>query len=156
MYKQYIEMLVCPICHKELEWHIEKEEHERIIDAKAACSCCGAEYEVRDEIGVFLTGQLSRNDLWNQGESSLEKFFKEKPEVYEKLVNTPEEELNGADYWFKASYFEMKRDFLTSSRMFKQALEKIYTQDYINGWDSQMQYIVDNINSHEPIIDIAS
>lgn len=156
VHKHYINMLVCPVCHNELEWHIQEENGDRIINAKVSCSCCKAKYEVKDEIAVFLTDLLSRNDLWEVGESSLEKYLKEKPEVYEKLMNTPEEELNGADYWFKASYFEMKRDFLTSSRMFKQVFEKIYTQNYINGLDSQGDFILRNLEYNEPIIDIAS
>lgn len=156
MHKQYIKMLVCPSCHKELEWHIQEENEERIINGKACCLGCNSEYEVKDEIAVFLTSELSRNDLWDQGESALEKFFKENKEIYNKLMNTPEEELNGADYWYKATYFEMKRDFATSSRMFKSAFKKIYTEDYINGWDSQMDFVIKNLQGEEPIIDIAT
>jgi uncharacterized protein YbaR (Trm112 family) len=149
-------MLVCPVCRNELEWHIQEENEDRIINAKATCVSCKSEYEVKDEIAVFLTDLLSRNDLWEQGESSLEKYLKENPGIYEKLMNAPEEKLNGADYWFKASYFEMKRDFLTSSRMFKQAFEKIYTKGYIDGMDSQMDFIIKNLKNNESIIDIAS
>lgn len=75
MHKQYIKMLVCPSCHKELEWHIQEENEDRIINGKACCLGCNSEYEVKDEIAVFLTNELSRNDLWDQGESALEKFF---------------------------------------------------------------------------------
>lgn len=156
MHKHYIDMLMCPLCHNQLKWHIKEDDGDRIINANVTCSSCQSEYEVRDEIAVFLTDELSRNDLWWQSESGLEKYFKEKPDIYEKLMNTPEEELNGADYWFKASYLEMKRDFMTSSRMFKNAFKKIYTQDYIDGWKSQIDFIIDNIYTNKPIIDIAS
>jgi len=156
MHKHYIDMLVCPVCQNELEWHIKEENEDRIINANISCSSCHEEYEVRDEIAVFLTNQLARNDLWEQGESGLEKYFKEEPEIYEKLMNTPEEELNGTDYWYKASYFEMKRDFSTSSKMYEQAFKKIYTQEYIDGWDSQMDFIIKNIKDNEPVVDIAS
>ncbi len=156
MHKHYIDMLVCPLCHNELEWNIQKENEDRIINAKVSCLSCKSEYEVKDEIAVFLTNQLSRNDLWDNSESSLEKYLKENSDIYDKLMNTPEEELNGADYWYKAAYFEMKRDFLTSSRMFKHSFEKIYTRDYIDGWDSQMNFIIKNIESNHSIIDIAS
>ena len=151
-----MKMLVCPVCHGELEWHIKDENEDRIINASISCTACHEVYEVRDEIAVFLTNQLVRNDLWDQGENGLEQYFKEEPEVYEKLMNTPDEELNGADYWYKASYFEMKRDFSTSSRMYEHAFEKIYTEEYINGWDSQMDFIVKNIKDNEPVVDIAS
>ena len=156
MHKQYMDMLICPVCHNQLKWHIREENQDRIVNADIRCSSCQSEYEVRDEIAVFLTKALSRNDLWEKSESGLEKYLRENPDIYEKLMNTPEEELNGADYCYKASYFEMKRDFTTSSRMFKNAFEKIYTQDYIEGWKSQMDFIVKEIEDDKPIIDIAS
>ncbi|WP_416197395.1 MAG: Ubiquinone/menaquinone biosynthesis methyltransferase [Sporanaerobacter sp.] len=156
MHKHYIDMFVCPLCHNQLKWDIKDEDKDRIINADVTCSSCQSVYEVRDEIAVFLTNELSRNDLWEQSESGLEKYLKENPDIYEKLMNTPEEELNGADYWFKALYFEMKKDYMTSSRMFKEALKKIYTQDYIEGWKSQIDFIINNIESNKPIIDIAS
>lgn len=156
MHKQYIQMLVCPSCHKDLQWYIQEESEERIINGKACCSCCNSEYEVKDEIAVFLTSELSRNDLWNKGESALEKFFNENTEIYDKLMNTPEEELNGADYWYKATYFEIRRDFATSTKMFKNAFKKIYTEDYINGWESQMDFVIKDLQGDEPIIDIAT
>lgn len=151
-----MDMLICPLCHNLLKWHIREDKQDRIVNADIRCSSCQSEYEVRDEIAVFLTKALSRNDLWEKSESGLEKYLRENPDIYEKLMNTPEEELNGADYWYKASYFEMKRDFITSSRMFKNAFEKIYTQDYIEGWKSQMDFIIKEIEDDKPIIDIAS
>ncbi|WP_113672147.1 methyltransferase domain-containing protein [Vallitalea guaymasensis] len=156
MHKQYMDMLICPLCHNELEWHIKEDNKDRIVNADIKCSSCQAEYEIRDEIAVFLTTSLSRNDLWEKTESGLEKYLRENPDVYKKLMNTPENELNGADYWYKASYFEMKKDFITSSRMFESAFQKIYNNDYINGWKAQMDYIVEEIKDNEPIIDIAS
>ncbi len=35
-------------------------------------------------------------------------------------------------------------------------IKKIYTQDYINGWKSQIDFILKNIEINKPIIDIAS
>ncbi len=64
MHKHYMDMLICPLCHNELEWHIKEENDDRIINADITCSSCHSEYEVRDEIAVFLTNSLSRNDLW--------------------------------------------------------------------------------------------
>lgn len=156
MHKQFVEMLACPLCHKELEWHIKKESEDRIINANIICPSCQEEYEIKDEIAVFLTNVLSRNDLWDMGENWLEKYFRDKPEIYEKLMNIPEEELNGADYWYKASYYEINKDFYNSARMFSHAFERIYTQEYIDGWNSQMEFIIENIDSSKPIIDIAS
>lgn len=157
MHKQYMDMLECPICHGDLQWHIKDENSDRIINSQIICKSCGADYEVRDEIAVFLTPDLPRNDLWEQGESALEKYFKENPHIFQRLMSTPEEELSGADYWAKGTYFESKGQYEVSSKMFEKAFEKIYTADYINGWDSQKNYIVKSItDSSKPVVDIAS
>lgn len=157
MHKQYVDMLICPECRGKLEWDIKEENEERIINASIHCTECNYMYEVRDEIAVFLTNSLSRNDLWQKNESSLEKYFKEYPQVYEKLMNTPEEELGGADYWLKASCLEMKGDYERSCKMFQNAFKKIYTKDYIDGWMSQMDYILESVKKqNKPVVDIAS
>lgn len=156
MKKQFIKMLVCPMCHHELTWNIVDESETRVINAQVACTSCHEKYEVRDEIAVFLTDALTRNDLWEQGENGLIKYLDEHTDIYDRLMTSEEESLNGADYWYKASYFEMKRNFNESSRMYKKAFKKIYTKEYIDGWDSQMDYIVNQMNADEPIIDIAS
>ncbi|MCM1991843.1 methyltransferase domain-containing protein [Oceanirhabdus seepicola] len=157
MHKQHINMLECPVCHGDLIWEIKEQKGDRVINAEIICSKCKADYEVRDEIAVFLTPDLPRNDLWEKGESGLEKHFKENPEIYKELMTTPEEELNGADYWFKASYLDMKGNYEESSRMYKRTHEKIYTQDSINGLKSQKEFVIKNIeNDNDTIVDIAS
>lgn len=156
MHKQYIDMLICPLCHNKLNWNIKDEDGDRIINGSATCSSCHSVYEIRDEIAVFLTNDLLRNDLWEQSESELEKYLRKNPDIYDKLMNAPEDEMNGADHWFKATYFELKNDFEISSRTFKNAFKKIYTKDYVDGWESQIDFILNNIESNKPIIDIAS
>jgi len=149
-------MLECPVCHGELDWQIAEETEERIVNAKVLCKECDADYEVRDEIAVFLTPDLPRNDLWEKAESGLLKFFDENPEVFNTLMETPEDELNGADYWYKAGYFEMKEQYEISSEMYKTAAPKLYTQEYIDGWDKQMDYVVEAFKGKDsPIVDIA-
>ena len=64
MHKYITDMLECPICHRALEWRIEAESEGHIEQAEARCSGCGATYPVRDGIGVFLTPDLPRNDMW--------------------------------------------------------------------------------------------
>ncbi|GKX28784.1 hypothetical protein SH1V18_12640 [Vallitalea longa] len=156
MHKYCMDLLVCPLCKKNLEWNIIDESDNRIINAEVKCLSCGAEYEVRNEIAVFLTDALSRNDLWENVESGLDKYFKENPDKYDKLMNTPEDKLSAADYWYKAVYLESKSNYKKSTSMFQSAMEKIYTKDYVDGWNSQMNYIVDIIENDHPIVDIAS
>lgn len=157
MHKHYIDLIICPKCHGNLQWNIEEETEKRVINANIVCSECKSEYEVRDEIAVFLTPDLVRNDLWEKSESGIEKYFRENPAIYEKLFSTPEDKLNGADYWIKAFYYEMKGKYSLSSEMFQKCASKIYTQDYINGWESQQEYVVKNVqNINKTVVDIAS
>ncbi|MBD8047897.1 MULTISPECIES: methyltransferase domain-containing protein [Clostridium] len=157
MHKRHINLFQCPLCHGELKWDIKTESKDRVINAKITCLECNEQYEVKDEIAIFLTSELSRNDLWQQGESGIEKCFRENPEIFNKLMNTPEEKLNGADHFFKASYFEIKRDYERSSKMFKNAVEKVYTKDYIYGMKSQREFVINNIvDDDKVIVDIAS
>lgn len=64
MHKQHIDLFQCPLCHGELKWDIKTESKDRVINAEIGCLECSEQYEVKDEIAVFLTSELSRNDLW--------------------------------------------------------------------------------------------
>ncbi len=57
-------MFACPACHGTLKWNIMEQRVVRIEAAEALCTACGAVYPVREGIGLFLTPDLPRNDLW--------------------------------------------------------------------------------------------
>ncbi len=71
MHTYLIEMLECPICHGRLNWDIAEQNEGRIEAAEASCIDCAATYPIRDGIGLFLTPELPRNDLWEQVDSGL-------------------------------------------------------------------------------------
>lgn len=156
MHKSIKELLECPSCRGELEWNILKEDKERIIDAEILCKECGAKYEVRDEIAVFLTPDLYRNDLWEKGESQIGKFFKENKDVLENLINTEVDDLNGADLWYLASYYEINEDFDKSIPLFEKAFKKVYAPKFLEAWENSRKYIIDNVKEDELVVDIAS
>jgi len=64
-----IEMLECPACHGRLDWNIVEHNEDQIAVAEATCKACAAIYPVRDGIGLFLTPELPRHDLWEQVDS---------------------------------------------------------------------------------------
>jgi len=66
MHTYLIEMLQCPACHGKLQWSISEQHEDRLEQAEARCSACAATYPIRDGIGLFLTPDLPRNDLWQQ------------------------------------------------------------------------------------------
>jgi len=54
------ELFRCPICHSKLEK----------IESVYLCKSCKKEYQVRDNVPVFITGNLETdtyNDFWNEG-----------------------------------------------------------------------------------------
>ncbi len=71
MHSYLIEMLECPVCHGELAWTVTERRGNRIEKAEAHCVACAATYPVREGIGLFLTPDLPRNDLWEQVDSQL-------------------------------------------------------------------------------------
>src|SRR5262245_25543836 len=102
MHTYLIDMLDCPACHAELVWQIGERSERRIITAQVTCQACAAIYPVRDGIGLFLTPDLPRNDLWEQMDSGLVRYLREHPELEQQLLESSLETLNPADQFFRA------------------------------------------------------
>jgi ubiquinone/menaquinone biosynthesis C-methylase UbiE/uncharacterized protein YbaR (Trm112 family) len=156
MFKEIKELLECPACHGELTWSIQNQTTERIVNARISCNDCHANYEVKDEIGMFLTPDLVRNDLWEKVDGVIESFFKENSSILETLEKTDPNMLSGADLWYLAAYYEAKQEFEKSKSLFEIAFPKVYEADYLDAWNSGMDYIVSNMKSDKMMVDIAS
>ena len=79
MQKYLVEILECPKCHGKLGWNITEQSRYRIEVAEAYCQDCSSTYPVQDGIGVFLTTDLKRNDLWEQVDNGIEQYLKQNP-----------------------------------------------------------------------------
>jgi len=79
MQASLVDLLECPACHGELTWNITDGHDDRIETADVRCSACVATYPVREGIGVFLTPDLPRDDLWEQVESRLAQHLRQHP-----------------------------------------------------------------------------
>ncbi|HEY76304.1 MAG TPA: hypothetical protein G4O00_09005 [Thermoflexia bacterium] len=102
MREELVEMLVCPVCHGELRWAVIERREGRIETAEAVCAACAATYPVREGIGLFLTPDLPRHDLWEEVESGLSQYLRAHPEVERRLMDTPLEALSPADQFLRA------------------------------------------------------
>jgi len=152
-----IELLVCPICHRELEWDITERNNDRIEQGVAHCRECSAVYPVQDGIGLFLTPDLVRDDLWEQVDSNLIQYLRQHPEVERKLMDTPAAEVAPADLFFRALALEERGDFEGAKATEKLANEGIYTSDYRACAQSQIDYVIEQLSrSGGIIVDIAS
>ncbi|MCK8058658.1 MULTISPECIES: methyltransferase domain-containing protein [unclassified Fusibacter] len=156
MFKEIKELLECPACHGELTWMIQEHTEERIVNAQIKCTECHADYEVKDEIGMFLTPDLVRNDLWEKVDGVIVNFFNENPDIFKELENADPHTMNGTDLWYLASYYESKENFDKSQALFDIAFPKIYEADYLSAWRSGMDYITDSLQPEKIMVDIAS
>jgi len=136
---------------------MELETEDEIEQAEAQCSGCDATYPIIDGIGIFLTPDLPRNDLWAEVESQLSLYMKAHPETEKKLMEGPAENLSATDQQFRASVLDERGEFGEGRRVEKLAHKNMYTAEYKSCWDSQVEYVLANLGSSDgPIVDLAS
>jgi len=157
LHNYLIEMLVCPICHRELEWDITERNNDRIETGVAHCQECSADYPIQEGIGLFLTPNLRRDDLWEQVDSNLMQYLGQHPEVERRLMDTPVDDVAPADLFYRALVLEERGDFEGAQVTEKLANEGIYTSDFRACAQRQINYVVEQLSqSSEVIVDLAS
>ena len=157
MDKQIIEMLECPVCHHHLRWQIESVQNNHIEHAEAYCSECGAMYPVTDGIGIFLTPDLPRNDMWEQADSQVVLFLNDHPDIEKKLMDRPVELLSPTDQQFRAMVLDERGRFAEGKQVEELASKNLYTPEYLACWKSQIEYTLEKLSSFDgPIVDLAS
>jgi uncharacterized protein YbaR (Trm112 family) len=157
MHTYLMEMLECPACHDKLDWIIGEQNQNHIETAEARCNACDATYPVRDGIGLFLTAELPRNDLWEQADSGLLQHLREHSELERQLMDVPLNTLAPADRFFRALVLEEQGNFKESRIAENSAIKGLYTPEYLQCWNSQLDYVVEQISKTQgPIVDLAS
>ena len=132
MHTYLIEMLECPACHGKLDWDITEQSGNRIETAEARCDACNAVYPVRDGIGLFLTPELQRNDLWEQVDSGLIHHLREHPELERQLMEAPLATLAPTDQFFRSSVLAEQGNFIEAQIVADLAEKGLYTPEYLN------------------------
>ncbi len=151
------EWLACPACHGRLAWAISLETADRILEAIASCRDCSAEYPVREGIGLFLTPDLPRNDLWEKNEQRFSQVLGQNEALYRRLMEAPLASLGAADAFFRGMVHEEQAEWEQARQAFDHALPNLYTNQYRNAWNAQMEWVVDALaEASEPIVDLAS
>jgi len=157
MHEYLVPMLECPVCHGELHWTIEKRNKDHIEQAEASCASCGAIYPVQEGIGIFLTPDLQRHDLWEESESGLNVYLHEHPEIEQKLLGSPLEKLAPADQFMRAMVLEERGDYQEARKAGALAQTGLYTKEYRDCLQSQIDYVTNRVsNRNGPIVDLAS
>lgn len=151
------EMLQCPACEGTFDWQIERQQGERIQEARARCKECGSEYPVHEEIGYFLGAELPREDLWEQGGSGMKRFFAEQPQIETQLMEAPLESLSPADQFYRALALEERGEYDKAKSIFEAVKAGLYTPEYLICMESQVHYLIAYLAQGEgPVVDLAS
>ena len=157
MHPYLIEMLACPACHDQLQWHITERGDRHIETAEARCKGCDAVYPVREGIGIFLTADLPREDLWEQVDSRLAQYLSAHPDVERQLMDVPLETLAPADQFFRAMILEERGEYGQAKTAADIARTRIYTQEYLACSDEQVNKALEYLSAVDgPIVDLAS
>jgi len=152
-----IEMLECPSCYGELNWKVIQNQGDRIEEAEVSCKKCGGTYPVKEGIGLFLTPDLPRNDLWEQLDSQLIQYLRENPQIESKLMDVPLNTLNPADQFFRAQVLEERGEFAQAKAIANLAYSKLYAPEYLKCNNAQINYLIAQLSIFDgPIIDLAS
>ena len=157
MQEYLIELLCCPSCHGDLTWTVTDTKDDHVEEGLSECDDCGITYPIREGIGVFLTADREREDLWQDVESNLMRAIREDPDLGMGLMESPIENLNPADQFFRAMVLEEQGDFAGAEMAEEIAHQGLYTQAYSNCWKEQVDFIVKDIDgTTDTIIDLAS
>lgn len=157
MREELVEMLVCPVCHGELRWAVEERREGRIETAEAVCAACAATYPVREGIGLFLTPDLPRHDLWEEVESGLSQYLRAHPEVERRLMDTPLEALSPADQFLRAMALEERGMYAEARAAADLARSGLYTPEYLACCRGQIDYLIERLAAADgPVVDLAS
>lgn len=151
------EMLECPACHGGLTWTVLERRGAHIEEGYAECAACGTIYPIREGVGLFLTPDLPRNDLWEHTESRLMQFLRAHPDVERQLMDTPLDTLSPADQFFRALVLEERGDYAQAQAVAKSAHARLYTPEYLACHASQVHYVAERLaTTAGPIVDLAS
>ncbi len=157
MHDYIVEMLECPACHGELNWTVTERLGNRIGTAEAHCPACAATYPIREGIGLFLTPDLPRDDLWEQMDSHLTRHLREHPELERQLMDALLETLASADQFFRAMVLDEQGEYAQAKAASDLATSGLYTPEYLSGSDNQVDFVIERLaTSDGPVVDLAS
>lgn len=120
-----------------------------ITEGQFICENCGRTYPVIDGIGIFLDTKEDKDDLWRQQEGFASKFRREHPVRYFILTKTFFGNIKPEHYFLKGLLLE-------DEKILERATKRIYTRDYLTGYEKTKQALKE-IEKDEPslILEIA-
>jgi uncharacterized protein YbaR (Trm112 family) len=145
MHKTLVTLLICPVCHGELKSRIAKQDEAHIIEGEFECKNCKRKYPVVDSIGVFLGDGEKRDDFWREQEDFATRFRREHPIQFFLLTKT----FLGS---IKPEHHFLKGLLLENEKILERATERIYTKDYLTGYEKTKKVLYEVEKDNPPII----
>lgn len=128
LHKSLVPLLICPACQSELRSRIDKEDAGHIIEGGFICQSCKRVYPVVDGIGIFLSGEEIGDDLWKEQETFAATFRRQHPVRYFLLTKTFLGNVRPEDFFLKGMLLE-------NEEILEKASKRIYTKDYLIGYE---------------------
>jgi uncharacterized protein YbaR (Trm112 family) len=157
MQRLFLDQLACPACHGAQVWQVTEQQEDRVETADARCTRCGATYFVREGIGLLLTPDLPRDDLWAQAESGLTRHLRAHPDIEQRLMDAPVETLAPADQFFRALVLEERGQYAAAQTLAQRARVGLYTAEYLACAAATQRALLQRLASAPgPVVDLAS
>ena len=151
------DILVCPVCHGALDWRGSMRVGHRIVQGKAVCSQCQADYPFHEGIGAFLPSHPKADDLWEQVDRETAEFLHGEPVRARRLMDAPLESLSPTDLLVRSFVHASRRDFGAAKIAVDLAIEGLYTPEFRDASKSQMRFLKERLADRPgPIVDLAS
>jgi len=132
MHRVLIHLLVCPVCHGELKSQVIRQDETHLIEGEFTCTICGRKYPVVDGIGIFLSCEEMRDDLWKEQEDFATRFRKEHLIQHFFLTKTFFGDIRPEHHFLKGLLLE-------DEKILERATKRIYTKDYLTGYEKTKQ-----------------
>jgi uncharacterized protein YbaR (Trm112 family) len=157
MMDELTSILVCPACHGALDWRDSLRVGLRIVQGKAVCSQCRADYPLREGIGVFFPSHPKPDDLWEQVDRETIEFLHGEPVRAHRLMDAPLESLGPTDLLVRGFVHESRQEFGAAKIANDLAVEGLYTPEFRAASKSQMRFLKERLADRPgPIVDLAS
>ncbi len=128
MHSSLVPLLVCPTCHGELKSRVVNQNESHIIEGEFICKKCGRNYSIDDSIGIFLADTDKSRDLWEEQEDFATRFRRQHPTRFFLLTRTFLGNIKPEHYFLKGL-------LLDDEEILKRATRRIYTKDYLYGYE---------------------